>query len=416
MDLDFLNSNRRILISLLSAAIRGEAFHPANISGTDWQVVFDEAFRHQVMPLVYPLLAEVGNSIGIPGELLEKWRINTLYEGMEQERNYVRLGSVLERFSNAGIPVIVLKGLVLRELYPHPSLRTMCDADLLVRAGDMDKAGRILKEAGYKKCFQNDKHTVYSHKTLPDIELHRSLVTEEHFDYVKEFENGIWNRASSINIGGVEVLSLNRQDEVLYLLLHMASHIISSGFGLRQLCDIVLVLEANKGTINLDEILKTAAIMHIEKFTKTILSLCDIIFDINFPEIKHISELQDFTLIRSFAEVIFEGGVFGNNSDEYFAVNRMIFYSGGADINNKQGKFKYLMDFLFPGINKLDIRFKYAKVYHFLLPVAWVHRLFYSIIRKDLNFGEKFAVLTTLTHSDIYSSRSAILRKLGLLD
>ena len=414
--MDFLSDNRKILIRLLSAAIRGETSQMAYCSGIDWQTVFDEAVRHQVMTLLYPLLAEIGDSMGIPETLLEKWRSNALYEGMEQERNYIGIGSVLERFSNNDIPIIALKGLVLRELYPYPCLRTMCDADLLIKPGDIDRAGMILKEVGYKKYFNNDKHIVYSHITLPNIELHRSLATDEHFKYLDDFEIGIWNRASAISISGAEVLSLSRQDEILYLLLHMASHIITSGFGLRQLCDIILVLEADKDKINLEEILDMASLLKIEVFAKIIFNICHFLFDINFPGINNSLVLQDYSLVSIVTEGIFEGGVYGNSSSEYFAANRMIYYSGGEKANILHFRVRYLINFLFPGVEKLDIRYNYAKKHHCLLPLAWVHRLYYSMVRKDLRFVDKSAVFSSMAPTEIYSKRSALLRQLGLLD
>ena len=414
--LDFLSDNRKVLIGLLSSAVRGEVYQPGDCTGIDWQAVYDEAVRHQVMPLLYPQLAEIGGSMGIPEALLEKWRINALYEGMVQEQNYIGTGKVLEQFSNSGIPVIALKGLVLRDLYPHPCLRTMCDADLLVKPGDMDRAGRVLKEAGYALYFTNGKHTVYSHEVLPYIELHRTLVPEEEFVDMADFEAEVWSRALTVNINGAEVLSLCRQDEVLFLLLHMASHIISSGFGLRQLCDLLLVLEADKDKINLEEILDTPALLQIEKFTKVILSICHILFDIDFPGVNHILVLQDYSLVRSFTEDIFEGGVYGNSSSEYFAANRMIYYSGGEKANNPLKRFIYLFNFLFPSVEKLDIRYNYAKKHRCLLPLAWVHRLYYSMVRKDLRFVDKSAVFASMSPTEIYSKRSVLLRQLGLLD
>ena len=41
-------------------------------------------------------------------------------------------------FNKNNIPVIVLKGLVVRDLFPNPTLRTMCDADILVKEKDLE--------------------------------------------------------------------------------------------------------------------------------------------------------------------------------------------------------------------------------------------------------------------------------------
>ena len=42
------------------------------------------------------------------------------------------------------MPVIVLKGLVVREYYPQPEQRSMSDADIFVKAKDLNKSKKIL--------------------------------------------------------------------------------------------------------------------------------------------------------------------------------------------------------------------------------------------------------------------------------
>jgi len=415
VDLSFLSENNKILVELLSAAIGKRAFSPDSHADIDWQGVFSEAEKHRVLPLLYPVLSEFCLNTGLSGNLLKELRKASLYDGKEEERKFFEMGKVLECLSDANIPVIVLKGLVIRALYPYPYLRTMSDADLLVKPEDMDRAGNVLAGMGYKKGPVIEKHTDYSHATLPHIELHRRLLAEMQFSYGGDFEEAVWSRAVTVSIGGIEVLSLSPQDEVLYLLLHMASHIISSGFGLRQLCDLVLVLEANQDSINLEELLKTASALHIEVFAKSVFRICSLLFDLRLPQNIRSLLAEDDLLDKGLMTVIFEGGVYGRSNSEDFAVSRMIYY--GGDITDADaGKFRYILKILFPALDKLDIRYQYAKDHHWLLPVAWMHRMFYSLFRKDLDLSFKSSVFRSAASTENYNKRVALLKRLGLLD
>lgn len=53
------------------------------------------------------------------------------------------------RLEQAGIGTICLKGLAAASVYPVPELRTMADADLLVRPADLDRALRFLLDRGF---------------------------------------------------------------------------------------------------------------------------------------------------------------------------------------------------------------------------------------------------------------------------
>ena len=414
-NMENLKENRKVLTGLLSAAIRGEACHLL-YAGIDWQTIFDEAVQHQVMPLLYPLLVEIGGNIGVSETLLGKWRINALSQGIGQEQNYFGIENTLVCFSKAGIPVIVLKGLVLRELYPHPCLRTMGDVDLLVKPGDMEKAGRILVEAGYRMYSDKGKHTEYSHEILPYVELHRSMTHDGYFEKNTDFETEVWNRAVTVKVCGTTVLSLCPQDKVLYLSLHMAEHIVSSGFGLRQLCDFVVLIETYRSEIDWIELFSRAALCHIDIFLNVLLEACHDLFDLELPEIYQEYKPQDVSLVRSFIDDIFDGGVFGMNSTERITANRLLYYNSGNKAKGLRQKFHVFMSLLLPKAAKLDTRFDYAREHHLLLPIAWIHRICYIILRKDIEFAEKTAVLASGAPAYICSKRGALLRQLGLLD
>lgn len=413
--MDFLDDNKKMLLALLSSAIRGKAFQAETFVNIDWQAIFDEAVKHQVLPLVYPLLSGMDKSMGIPKGLLECWRTDTLHACMAQEHNYFLIGNILKSFSNAGIPVIVLKGLVLRDLYPDPGLRSMGDADLLIMPGDMERAGGILRNFQYVLCSDDGKHAEYTHKHFLSIELHRAIMPYDCVDKYTDFESGIWERSVQANVGGVQAFSLSARDMAVYLLMHMSSHAISGGFGLRQLSDFVLFVEAHSKDMDWNGFFKTAQWCHIETFAKILLEVCRKLLALALPEACRESGPQDSSLVNDLILDIFDGGVFGKSSNERISANRLIHYNNGKEANRLIQKLEGNIRLLFPKASKMDIKYRYAERNRLLLPIAWIHRIIYTFMQSGLDSFKNKTVITQ-ARIEVYNNRAILLRRLGLLD
>ncbi len=411
---ELLDKNQKLLIGLLSAGIRNKPFSVENGAEVDWQALIRIASEQDIITLIYGPLAANKSRLGIPGEMLEKLRTVTLGNGAEQERDYIAVGSVLSRFVDNGIQAIPLKGLVLRALYPEPGLRTMSDYDLLVKACDMAKAGRILTEAGYTQILDVDKHVTFSHAVMPMIELHRTLAPAGQFKNYEAFEEQVWKNTEPSTVGGVQVLSPNPVDMEVYQVIHMASHMIDGGFGLRQLCDFVLYTEANESAIDWEEFHIKTSSLQIELFAEALFQLCRLLFGLELHKGLQ-SDASDLSLMKSIVEDIFNGGVFGKSSNKRIAANRMLYYSGGKEPGTFMERVLLYVKFLFPRAERLNKRYLYAKKNRLLLPFAWVHRFFYGMVRRDIDIFEKTAAFTSAEPASISESRSRLLRELGLL-
>lgn len=412
--MDFIDISQKSLIKILSAGIRNTRVVPSCYSCIDWQTVAYEADRHKVAPIVYYSVMQ-NSDIKMPDDIKEKLRRKFLFEIREQERNYLAFGEILKKLTDSNISVVILKGLFLRDLYHEPLLRSMRDYDVLVKPEDFEKVAFIMENAGYKKAYREDKHAKYSHPHYMLIEIHKSLIPADRFKNSSEFEEKIWKSVIPAKVSGVDVLTLDPTDHAVYLVLHMAFHIESSGIGLRQLCDLVLFIEAYRHRINWDTFNGYIKLMGVETFTQALFEVCHRLFDLEVPHgwecDEGLKEVADRLILD-----IFESGVFGNESNDRITANRMIYYSDSTEIKTFRQKIQTLLSLFFPKAEKLDIRYQYARKHRFLLPVAWIHRFAYIIIRKDISISEKLAVFRPKKASEIFTNRSLLLRQLGLID
>lgn len=87
----------------------------------------------------------------------------------------MKVGDVLESFNENEIPVIVLKGLVVREYFPIRQLRTMSDADVLVHKEDLESVSKMMEDLGYTQTKDEDDHgahIVFVKPGQPVFEIH----------------------------------------------------------------------------------------------------------------------------------------------------------------------------------------------------------------------------------------------------
>jgi hypothetical protein len=143
---------------------------------------------------------------------------------------------VLHALSAEGIPVIVLKGLTLRErVYAEPHQREMGDVDFLVRKADFKKAASTIQTLGYTFSSGDKGYTpeftelymgeVSYQKGFVFIDLHWSLTAMGWYRRTTNFDlNQMWDAALPTKIGEAPAYRFCPVDEVIHLCYHTAVH------------------------------------------------------------------------------------------------------------------------------------------------------------------------------------------------
>lgn len=198
----------------------------------------------------------------------------------------------------------------------------------------------------------------------------------------------------------------------------MATHFVYSGFGIRQLCDLVLFVEANLNSIDWKLVYDKAKKCKAEKFSMAIFEVCRRFFKISVPEIFQNNDLIDNKYIDMIEDSILSKGTFEGNygkiSFEFGKVSEdMLFYSEkSGDSRSLLEKVMNFIVFLFPSLEKMKQRYSYLNKCSIFLPIAWVHRILYGITRRDISLDEKSNLL--LSDSNILTERAKLFKWLDL--
>ncbi len=236
------------------------------IRAEDWESVPTSSEEHLVAPLLYVKLRK---STGVPPSIIH---LLEAYYRVNLKRNIQHLhhlGKWLKELQANHIPVVVLKGCHLAEtVYDNLGARVFCDADLLVKPEDMDRAHRCLTKIGAfspEKSFSVDLHW-YLEDTL-DIDMHR-----------------IWSRIQPATIGGINTHGLCIEDLLIHLCLHMGYHHNYEFGGLRTLCDIREIISRYGDTLDWGYIAYAASKGNFSKAICLPLCLTKLLLATKIPE------------------------------------------------------------------------------------------------------------------------------------
>ena len=218
-------------------------------------------------------------------------------------------------------------------------------------------------------CFQNS--ALY-------IELHKTLFTTESdiFSDCNRFFDDCFDRLIEVDIQGEPVATLNHTDHLLYLILHAFKHFLHAGFGIRQVCDMVLYANTFGSEIDWEYIRTKCRGLRADRFAAAL-------FDIGK---KHLSfspekacypyhwQHMDANGDALLADLLY-GGIYGSSDMNRVHSSNMTLNAVSADKKGKNTRGN-LLKTVFPPARKLEHRFPYLRRAPVLLPVAWVSRIF----------------------------------------
>lgn len=254
-----------ILLGLLGRALFDSKF-TFEIKDVPWTRLFMESRAQAVELLVFDAMTTEERA-AMPRDLLEAWQRLALQRLMANEQLCYEQGKILQRLNEAEIPCAVLKGSSCGLNYLNPSLRCAGDIDLLVGSSGVELAREVLEQMGYESANEPHPYHVHMHSKTRIVELHyepagipRGKIGEK----IRVLFNGAECRTEIK--AGIPVLPTYEQG--ISLLLHKLEHIVSSGLGLRQLCDWAVFVHrqlAVEDWERLEPVLKDLGLLHFTK-------------------------------------------------------------------------------------------------------------------------------------------------------
>lgn len=423
-----MNNIHRTFLSILKASLLGERAELDNfISYAEWQQLFMWAEIHRVLPLVYEA---VYDSAALK-EALEREQCNSLMALLSLVKQKVRRQVMLQTVRTseflalnralqaAGVRPLVVKGLVCRDLYPKPDARQSSDEDVLIPAEQFETCHRVMEEFGMKAEAVDEALTEafevpYRKEGSPlYIELHKQLFPpgSEAYGDLNGFFEGVFDRCVVEEIQGETVFTLGYTDHLFYLICHAFKHFLHSGFGVRQVCDIVMYANRYGSRIDWELVLEHCKAINAGLFAAALFQIGRKYLGFDPEQAAYPDVWREIVVDeQAMLEDLLEGGLYGDaDMSRRHSSNITLDAVASGKAGRKAGN-KVVLS-LFPTAKALAGRYPYLQKHPYLLPVAWCERLFqYS--RRNRNGLSEEAVKAL----KIGDRRVELLRQYGIIE
>lgn len=375
---------KRNLVSIIQAAFSGKAFDVS--PDFNWENAIRVANKHAIVPIVYY------GALACRDSKKEKYmdilhRL-TLMNTMVSTRQMYEIVQIEKEFEAENISYMPLKGAILKKIYPKPEMRTMGDADILIKLEQYPKVKSIMEQRGFAFQHETDHELVWKKATLY-LELHKSVMTSYNKDFYRYFGTG-WEIAK--NIPNSSRYEMSPEDFYIYAFVHFTKHYRISGIGIKHLIDLWVYTNAHP-QLNWTYIENELEKMHLSEFHVNVRRTIDVWF--NGDEETDVTDL--------ITNVIFNSGQYG--SAEMAIVNRSL--QNGRD-SALQIKVARVFRCVFLPYSSMKEKYPILNNLPILLPVMWVVRCFEVLFRDKARLNGFLSRAKQIDNTQINENRQAL--------
>lgn len=346
----------------------------------NYEEIFKLASIHKVVPLIYESACKTESFKEVDRNLSNYFKTSSIQIIYSQIQRSDRFLQLYKEFNDAGIKLLVFKGIILRELYHIPDERISGDEDLLVEDKNLNKVIEILEANNMERVLSDEEEADVYHyfckRTGLHLELHTTLFGENSPTNKKmgQIFKNVFQNSDTVKINSVEVHTFSINEHFLYVICHAIKHFVSCGTGIRQVCDIMMYINKYEKDINWDYIWREITSLGYDTLLVNMIQISIDYLGLDENKIVYEKNKNSYYInTESLIEDIMEGGIYGFSTQARLNSANM-----SLDALNEESKSKLKSNFaaIFPKVENLKGRYKYLERYPVLLPVAWGNRIF----------------------------------------
>ena len=385
-----MNSVQQGILALIRSAITGT---PAQLP-TDFSLDQGEHLivTHQVAGMAYEggVVCGLSKKDPVMARLFQRY-----YQGMLRSNAQLQaLAQVFQTFEAHHIAYLPVKGCNVKSLYPRPAMRSMGDADVLIRYEQYEAIRPLMQALGYEELPEYHHELPWDSKAL-HLELHRSLIPDFHTQEYRHFSDA-WQKA--VHTQGMRY-NLSCEDHFEYLFVHYAKHYRSGGIGIRQPIDL-WVWQRTYPQMDMEAVRGSLADLGMLEFFDNTQAMLQVWFDGAQP-----TDKTDFM-----TDFIFASGAWGQMENRQTSAGLLKARQTGSAA---QARKRYLWEAIFPPLDFMKKRYPVLKKAPWLLPVLWPVRWVTALLFRHQNIRNYRSGLENASDAKIESFEQS-LRYVGL--
>ena len=402
-------------LKILESFMHGKTYHLPE-AFTQVEELYQMAGIHKMTAAVYEQIR--GEALLQEPEytnLARSFKGYTMREVMMQMQRADGFLRIYEKICAQGVCPLVVKGMICRNLYEKSDYRVSGDEDILVRKEDFAVCDAILVAEGFRREEPDTEHLP---QEIPYINPQNGVYIEMHFDLFaeesgayghlnKEFEDA-YATCIAEDIQGRTVWTLHPTLHLFYLICHSLKHFLHGGFGIRQVCDMVMMAEHYGEQIDWDYIYGRLQELRMEVFWNGLVEIGREYLGFSYEKAHYPVSLQKIHVnCEHLLLDLLDSGIYGDSTAERKHSSNITL---AAAESGKKDTVASMKASLFPGKDYMKRGYPWLERYPWLLPVAWGMRIVGYLKNKRKNSKEEPSGV------EIGMNRVELLREYDIID
>lgn len=284
-----------------------------SLSHSEFLSVYDLASKQAVLGMIAESL--IRNNVSLERKdvmkvLAIQGRVATTNKAVNSE-----LLSLSKLFTENDIESVVVKGQTIGIYYPNPLARTPGDIDFYCNEDNLPKMISAMASTWgiHAEGKPSEQHFELIHNSII-LELHHCLMK-----FASKKSQKIWDNIflslthNHVEIDGCSIPTLEPTLNLLYTFLHLYHHLIELGVGLRQFCDVAILLKTYYNSIDEKQFFEWLDALDFRKAFEIVqMILVDILgMDKKYALSPIAPDKESLKAINMFMDVVWFGGNFG---------------------------------------------------------------------------------------------------------
>ena len=375
-------------LSLLKSSLKNEKYDGEKIDFEDLVYIYKMSEIHHVVPMIYNVAYNEDFFKECDANFQAMFKSSAFRYIFSQIQRTNHFLEVYKKLSEKNMKILVFKGIIFRNMYNNPDDRISSDEDILIKKEDYEKVKEFFLSEGFEFIDKGEECAYFSKSTGLCIEVSTSLFSHESkaYGHLNKLFEDVFEKSIKINIDKIDILTLSREQHLIYIVFHNMKHFLTGGFGIRQVADFSKYIETYGEYINWEKFWSDLKDLNYDTFALNLIEISLKYLGFNNDKITYPDNITSFDELKnsqkyyinseSLINDILDAGVFGASTMD--RKHTALMTLDAVEDKKKSNRLKAV----FPNVNYLKDNYTYLQKYPILLPVAWGQRIL-SYLKKN---------------------------------